>query len=65
MYLIGKFERSEYIDENPMYTVKYVEKITREDLIKCKEDECFQVINILDKKYYDPKQNAWVGITIA
>lgn len=61
MYLIGKFERSEYWGENPM-RLKRVESVTKEHLIACRDDEYYQVIDILNNKYYDPAGNKWIAI---
>ena len=65
MYIVGEFTRHHsdmFDDSNPLEFVKYVEELTREDLLKTKGDDGFQVINILTKEYYDPKQNKWIKL---
>ena len=65
MYLIGVFNR-DYFDftsnDNPMSLVGLEEEITRETLQKAAQDDDYQVINLITREYFDPKQNKWIKI---
>ena len=65
MYLIGKFNR-DYFDftsnDNPMSLIGLKDEISREILQKVTEDDEYQVINLITKEYFEPKQNKWVKI---
>jgi len=65
MYLIGNFKRRHtysFKDDNPMDETKIVNNISREDLAKAKDDDDFQIINLLKHEFYDPKKNIWQKI---
>jgi hypothetical protein len=62
MYLIGTFERwhsDMFEDDTPMNETKIVDEISRDDLMKAKNDDGYQVINLLKYEYYNPKRNTW------
>lgn len=46
-------------EENPMNETKIVDEISRDDLMKAKNDDSYQVINLLKMEYYNPKSNQW------
>lgn len=61
MYLVGKFEReSSWTD--PMSLVGKIEVVTKDHLVKARQDEGYQVIDLSNLTYYDPDQNRWVDI---
>ena len=65
MYLVGTFTRHHseiFEDDDPFYETKIVDEITREHFAKAKNDDEFQVINLITREYYDPKKNTWVKI---
>lgn len=65
MYLIGNFERwhsDMFEDDNPMNETKIVDEISRDDLMKAKKDDGYQVINLLKYEYFNPKKNQWQKI---
>lgn len=65
MYLVGRFNRDYYNfsnNENPMSLVGLVEEISKSHLQSCVSDEDYQVINLITREYFDPKQNKWVKI---
>lgn len=65
MYLVGTFNRDYYdfsSNDNPMSLVGLKEEITRETLQKVAQDDDYQVINLITREYFDPKQNKWVKI---
>lgn len=55
MYLIGLLGERDYYD----FDVKFKAEITQEDLMKAKHDDSFQVIDVLNKKYFDAEANEW------
>lgn len=64
-YLIGTFKRDyyEFADsKNPMSLGGIIDEITKDHLIRASKDEDYQVINLITREYYDPKQNAWIKI---
>lgn len=64
-YLIGTFKRDyfELFDnENPLSVVGIVDEIKKENLVSAQKDEDYQVINLITREYYDPKQNKWIPI---
>lgn len=64
-YLIGNFTRDYFdISENtqPMALVGIVDEIKKENLVRAQGDDDYQVINLITREYYDPKQNKWVPI---
>ena len=38
------------------------ENITRDHLTKAAQEDDYQVINLDDRTYYDPKKNIWVKL---
>lgn len=65
MYLIGRFNRDYYSfsnNENPLGLVGLVEEISKSHLQSASSDEDYQVINLITREYFDPKQNKWVKI---
>ena len=64
-YLVGRFDRdynSFGDNQNPMGLVGIVEEIGKSHLTSAAQDEDYQVINLITKEYFDPKQNAWIKI---
>ena len=64
-YIVGTFQRHHseiFEDDDPFYETKIVDEITREHLLKAKNDDDYQVINLITREYYDPKKNQWVKI---
>lgn len=64
MYLVGTFSR-DYFDHNnnkPMSLVFLRETVTKDDLVRASQDDDYQVIDLIQRKYYDPKQNKWLPI---
>ena len=41
------------------FGTKFIDQITREDLIKARQDDDLQIIDVLNKKFYDPETNSW------
>jgi len=39
-----------------------ISKLTKDHLIKARENEEYQVINLITREYYDPAKNQWVKI---
>jgi hypothetical protein len=65
MYLVGRFNREYYAhsnNENPLALVGIVEEISKAHLINASQDDDYQVINLITREYYDPKQNKWIKI---
>lgn len=58
MYLIGLLGDRDYYD----FDVEFKIEVTREDLLKAKKDDSFQVIDVLNKKYFDAESNEWKKI---
>lgn len=66
MYIVGTFNRNYFDigdDSNPMGLVGFVNEITKDHLQRAASEDDYQVINILKREYFDPKQNKWVEIT--
>ena len=64
-YIVGTFQRHHseiFENDDPFYETKIVDEITREHLLKAKNDDDYQVINLITREYYDPKKNQWVKI---
>ena len=65
MYLVGRFNRDYYDfseNENPLALVGVVEEISKSHLVSAQQDEDYQVIDLIKREYYDPKQNKWIKI---
>jgi len=65
MYLVGTFTRDYYehmSNDEPMSSVFLKENITRDHLRNAAEQEDYQVINLDERTYFDPKKNAWVKL---
>lgn len=54
MYLVGDLSSREYF---PMATIK--NEISRDDLVRCKKEDWFQVINMKTGQYFNPERNVW------
>ena len=64
-YLVGRFNRDYYSfgdGENPMESVGVVEEISKSHLANAASEDDYQVVNLITKEYFDPKQNKWVKI---
>lgn len=64
-YIVGTFQRHHseiFEDDDPFYETKIVDEITKDHLLKAKNDDDYQVINLITREYYDPKKNQWVKI---
>ncbi len=55
MYLVGNLSDRDWFSFN----VEIKAQPDKEDLGKAKMDQAFQVINMEDQTYYDPKTNSW------
>ena len=58
MYLIGNSNDS---IEDGMYPLTIIKNLKKEDLLRCKRDDII-IINLEDKKYFDPNKNSWMEI---
>lgn len=64
-YIVGTFHRHHtdlFLDTDPFYETEIVDEITKEHLVKAKDDNDYQVINLITREYYDPIKNQWVKI---
>ena len=66
-YLIGNFTRSHFEwdkeDKDPFYgQIKIIDDITREHLGKAKDDDSYQIINLITREYFNPASNKWIKI---
>ena len=64
-YLVGNFDRRYMVlfdNDNPLGLVGIVEEITKIHLINAQKDDDYQVINLITREYYEPKQNKWIKI---
>lgn len=67
MYLVGNFRRDYFEvfeNKNPMPLVFFKLNISQKDLISAKNDDEYQVVNLSERTYYDPKSNKWIPIEI-
>ena len=55
MYLVGTFERSEFSD-GKLSLVGIVTNIGKDRLLKCRQDENYQVINLETREYYNAQE---------
>lgn len=65
MFLVGRFERDYFEisnNENPMSLVGIVTEVTKSHLQSAARDDGYQVIDLINRKYFDPKQNKWIEI---
>ncbi len=62
MYLVGIMKRDEWYDSNPMREAGIVLAITRDHLVKARQDDEYNVINLATREYYNPKSNSWEKI---
>jgi|TARA_B110000211_G_C13839996_1_gene447445 hypothetical protein len=64
-YLVGTFQRHHselFNDDDPFYETKIVDNVDRSHLMSAKNDDDYQVINLITREYYNPKINKWVKI---
>jgi hypothetical protein len=64
MYLIGKTTRDDWWEDGPMAEAGLINKITKDHLAKARDDEDYNVINLITREYYNPKQNSWVKFEV-
>ena len=65
MYIVGTFKRDYFSfgdNDKPMSLVFLRETITKDDLVRASQDDDYQVIDLIQRKYYDPKKNVWLPI---
>lgn len=62
MYLVGIL--GDLREEQTYLIAKFKYEITKDDLIKCRTDEFYQIVDVLNKKYYCPDENKWVEIPV-
>lgn len=65
MYLVGIFNRDYSVfseNKNPLSLVGLVEEITKANLQRASTEDDYQVIDLIQRKYFDPKQNAWIAL---
>ena len=60
MYLTGDLSSRDWFDID----VKFKSEITKEDLLKAKKDDSFQVIDVINRKYFDAENNQWKEIKL-
>ena len=60
MYLVGIFQ--ELKDDMPFNEVKIVDEITREDLLKSKQDSDYMIVDIKNLKFFHPDKNEWLKL---
>lgn len=60
MYLVGDLSMRDYFDIDTKF-ISDPSKI-KEHLAKAAEDSSYQVIDVLNKKYFDPESNSWKDI---
>lgn len=61
MFLVGELgERREYW--KGMGYVKVTDQITRDDLVKARENADFHVVDLGRLMFYDPEKNEWVDL---
>lgn len=60
MYLVGEFSGTDMIE----LTARFKKEVTKEDLAKCKADSWYNVIDVDNKKYYDPEDNLWKDMKV-
>ena len=59
-YLVGVLQRSDYsFSDNAMNEAHISNVIEKQDLIKAKQDENYQVINLATQEFYNPENNNW------
>jgi hypothetical protein len=61
MYLVGRFDRfhSEIFEEDPLHDVQVIVEIDKYHLSEAVKDDNYQVINLENLTFYNPKSNAW------
>ena len=59
-YLIGDF--SEMRDDDPINPPTLKGDVSKEDLVRTSKDEDYQVINLEEKTYFNPKENKWIKL---
>jgi len=65
MYIVGIFERDYFSlssNDKPLSLTWVKETIDKQDLIKAKEDDNFQILDVDNFTYYDPIQNKWIEL---
>lgn len=64
-YLVGTFQRHHselFEDIDSFYETKIVDEVNRTHLLNAKNDDNYQVINLITREYYNPKLNKWTKI---
>ena len=65
MYLLGEFN---YIRDDDMRAlsngVRFQKEITKDDLLKAKSEREYHIIDLDNKKVFDPERNIWVDIRV-
>jgi len=59
MYLIGKLTRDDWWESDPMHEAGVITNVTRDHLAKARDDEDYNVINLVTREYFNPKSNSW------
>ena len=57
MYIVGDF--SQLRDSYPINEPTIKKNISKDDLIKARDDQSYQVINLITHTYFEPNKNTW------
>ena len=60
MFLVGNFERYPFFSDNPLNEVSVISKVEKSHLLKCRDSETYQVINVANQTYFNPQTNSWI-----
>lgn len=60
MYLVG--DNSELRSDHPFDETRMKESLTKQDLIKAKQNKDFNIINLEKMEYFNPEKNEWVKL---
>lgn len=58
-YLIGS---SEDLREEGLYPLAFVESISKEDLLRCKDNPDTVIVDLVAMGYYNPTENEWLPL---
>ena len=61
-YLLGDLSNLHSDDDWAELHCEIKEVISAKELIKCKEDSSYQIVNMKDGTYYNPEENKWKPI---
>ncbi len=61
-YLTGDLRNLHSDDDFAELQVKIKDEITKDDLAKCRNDDSYLLVNMIDGTYFNPEQNEWKPI---